>query len=67
MSMKVSVRAVAVFVVAVAVGFGVHRVVLAAQADSRSPVLPAVLENDGDPGQVLDYWTEERQRDATGG
>ncbi|MFI6388811.1 hypothetical protein ACIBHY_20010 [Nonomuraea sp. NPDC050547] len=66
MSMKVSVRVVAVFVVAVAVGFAVHRVVLA-QADSRSPVSPAVLENDGDPGQVLDYWTDERQRDATGG
>ncbi|MEV4888560.1 hypothetical protein AB0K48_04100 [Nonomuraea sp. NPDC055795] len=65
--MKVSVRVVAVFVVAVAVGFGVHRVVLAAQAPSGSPEAPAVLENDGDSGQVLDYWTDERQRDATGG
>ncbi|SDL29248.1 hypothetical protein [Nonomuraea jiangxiensis] len=63
---KTHTRIVAVSLAVVAVGFGAYRV-LTAQPDQESPATPAVHHNDRDPGEVEQYWTEERMRNATGG
>ncbi|WP_043636112.1 hypothetical protein [Nonomuraea candida] len=63
---KTHIRIVAVSLAAAVVAFGAYRM-LVAQAGSGDPATPAVHQNVQDPGQVHDYWTEERMRDATGG
>jgi len=63
---KTRIRVVAVFLAAVALGVGVYLIIVATP-DSGSPATPAVRQNHRPPGEVEEYWTEERMRDATGG